>query len=308
MRKSRFKITKNVLLFWCLFVGLGAMLGGICMLIEPSGSILHMESMIQYFQVLPFADVLFQNYIFSGIALIIVNGISNLIASALILFKKRAGLYLGTIFGLTLMLWIIIQFVIFPPNFLSTIYFIFGALQFLTGYIAITFYKQETFVVDEESYSNINKSKDTLVLYFSRMGYTKKLAYEIANAKGASIYEINSTEKTDGTLGFWWCGRFGMSKLDMGIEELKFDVKEYNNVIIVSPIWVFDVAAPIRTLCKKLSGQVKNVSYVTCHFMKAEFKSVPIYLDRLLGITHKNYKSVCCRKGKYITKTIWEEF
>lgn len=24
---------------------------------------------------------------------------------------------------------------------------------------------------------------------------------------GASVYEVKSTEKTDGTLGFWWCGR-----------------------------------------------------------------------------------------------------
>lgn len=205
MKKSRFKITKNVLLFWCLFIGLGAMLGGICMLIDPSGSILHMEALIDYFQVLPFADVLFQNYIFSGIALIIVNGLSNLVASTLILFKKRAELYLGMIFGFTLMLWIIIQFVIFPPNFLSTVYFIFGVLQFLTGYMAITFYKQEIFSINEDAYTNINKNKDTLVLYFSRMGYTKKLAYEIAEAKGATIYEVKATKKIDGTLGFWWC-------------------------------------------------------------------------------------------------------
>lgn len=308
MKKSRFKITKNVLLFWCLFIGLGAMLGGVCMLIEPSGSILHMEALIDYFQVLPFADVLFQNYIFSGIALIIVNGLSNLVASTLILFKKRAGLYLGMIFGFTLMLWIIIQFVIFPPNFLSTVYFIFGVLQFLTGYMAITFYKQEIFSINEDAYTNINKNKDTLVLYFSRMGYTKKLAYEIAEAKGATIYEVKATEKIDGTLGFWWCGRFGMNKLDMGIEELNIDVKEYKNVIIVSPIWVFDVASPIRTLCKKLSGQLKNVSYVTCHYMKAEFNKVSEYLDGLLNVKHKNYKSVCCRKGKYLTKTLWKEF
>ena len=117
MRKL--KVLKGILLFWCLFIGLGAMVGGGSMLIAPDGSILHMQAMLPYFAVLPFSDVLFQDYIFSGIMLIIVNGISNLIASFLLIKNKKAGFVLGTIFGFTLMLWITIQFIIFPPNILD---------------------------------------------------------------------------------------------------------------------------------------------------------------------------------------------
>ena len=73
----RFKIFKVSILFWTAFIGLGAFLGGICMLIKPDGSILHMQDMLPYFSVLPFSDILFQDYIFSGISLIIVNGITN---------------------------------------------------------------------------------------------------------------------------------------------------------------------------------------------------------------------------------------
>lgn len=35
------------------------------------------------------------------------------------------------------------------------------------------------------------------------MGYVKKLAFELANQTGAEVYEIRSTERTSGTLGFW---------------------------------------------------------------------------------------------------------
>lgn len=305
--KSRYKIMKNILLFWCLFIGLGAFLGGICMLIKPDGSILQMNAMLPYFQVLPFADILFQDFVFSGISLIIVNGVTNIVAAILILCKKRIGLYLGGLFGFTLMLWIIIQFVIFPPNVLSTLYFFFGEFQLLTAYIAITFYKQETFEFDEKKYTHINEKKETLVIYFSRMGYTKKLAYEIANEKKAMIYRVKTLERTEGTIGFWWCGRFGMNKMDMEIETIPFDASEYKEVIIVTPIWVFDVASPIKTLCKKIRGRVKEVSYVSCHYMKCDFKNVPIKLDEILGIKHKNYKSICCRKGKYLNKVAWDE-
>ena len=44
------------------------------------------------------------------------------------------------------------------------------------------FYCQENFNFDENDYK-INKNSNTLVIYFSRMVYTKKIAYEIANNK-----------------------------------------------------------------------------------------------------------------------------
>lgn len=107
-----------------------------------------MDTLLPYFSVLPFSDILFQNYIFSGISLLIVNGISNLIASYLIIKDKKIGFILGTIFGITLMVWITIQFIILPSNFLSISYFIIGLLQFIIGLITVIFYTQSKFVFD----------------------------------------------------------------------------------------------------------------------------------------------------------------
>ena len=39
-------------------------------------------------------------------------------------------------FSVTLILWICIQFYIFPLNFVSTVYFLFGFAQAATGYMA----------------------------------------------------------------------------------------------------------------------------------------------------------------------------
>ena len=63
-----------------------------------------MDSMLPYFQVLPFAHILFQNYLFSGIALLIVNGLTNLVAALLLLRKKKIGVVLGGVCGVTLMM------------------------------------------------------------------------------------------------------------------------------------------------------------------------------------------------------------
>ena len=127
--KSRYQTARRILLFWTLFIGVGAAAGAAGMLLDPSGKAMGMDVMLPYFQVLPFADVLFRDLTFSGWALLIVNGLTNLTAASLLLAKKNAGITLGGLFGVTLMLWIRIQFYMFPPNFMSTIYFMFGFAQ-----------------------------------------------------------------------------------------------------------------------------------------------------------------------------------
>ena len=133
---KRYETARRWLIFWTLFIGVGAVAGGLSMILDPSGKTLHMDGMLPYFQVLPFAKTLFQDFLFSGFALLIVNGLTNLTAAVLLLRRKKLGVILGGVFGVTLMLWICIQFYMFPLNFMSTAYFIFGLCQALTGYVA----------------------------------------------------------------------------------------------------------------------------------------------------------------------------
>ena len=64
--ESRFQTARHVLIFWTLFIGIGAVAGAACMIFDPSGRSMGMDAMLPYFQVLPFAEVLFQNLTFSG--------------------------------------------------------------------------------------------------------------------------------------------------------------------------------------------------------------------------------------------------
>lgn len=86
---SRFNTERKISIFWTLFIGIGAVGGAVTMLIDPSGGLMGMDAMLPYFKKLPFADVLFTDFVFSGIALLIVNGITNLIAAALLFAKKN---------------------------------------------------------------------------------------------------------------------------------------------------------------------------------------------------------------------------
>ena len=297
--KSRFEKARKALIFWTLWIGLGAVAGAACMLIDPSGKIMGMDAMLPFFQKMPLADVLFQNFVFSGISLLIVNGLTNLTAAVLLLRRKHAGVVLGGFFGITLMLWICIQFWLFPTNVMSTLYFFFGLAQALTGYAAWVFEQQETFAVHREDDPQIGTNPKRLVVYFSRMGYVRRKAFEEAACTGAEVYEIQAAERTEGTLGFWWCGRYAMHRWPMPIRPVTVDLTAYEHVTICSPIWAFALAAPVRAFCQAASGKIREADYLLVHFSPASYENAADEMDRLLGLKRTGFRSFVCRTGRF---------
>ena len=302
MTGSRYEPTRRALLFWTLFIGMGAVGGALMMLLDPSGRTMGMDAMLPYFQVLPFADVVFQDLRFSGWALLIVNGLTNLTAAGLLMAKKPAGVVLGGVFGVTLMLWICIQFYMFPPNFMSISYFIFGLIQAATGYMAWVFRKQEAFRADRADYPHIGTNPRRLVVFFSRMGYVRKKAYEEAERTGAAVYEIRAAERTEGTLGFWWCGRYGMHRWAMPIQPVDIDLTAFDHVTICAPIWVFALAAPVRSFCAQAAGRIREADYILVHHQNSAYANAAEEMDTLLGIRHTGLRSIRCREGVYREK------
>jgi len=128
------RFLRNIQLFWSLFIGIGACLGAFMMIFEPSGKTFRMIEMLPAFQKLPCAEIFFQDFFFPGIALLVVNGLTNTISIILILCQNKYAALSGMICGIILMLWISLQFYIFPLNFMSTLYFVFGILQTVNGW------------------------------------------------------------------------------------------------------------------------------------------------------------------------------
>ena len=118
---------------WELFIGLGAIAGASMMFADPTGRMFGMEPMLPAFRVLPLHEVLFRDLLFPGIALLLCNGLTNIVAFVLLRRRSRFAGRAGMICGIILMLWIGIQFCIFPLNVISTAYFLFGCTEALTG-------------------------------------------------------------------------------------------------------------------------------------------------------------------------------
>ena len=114
-------------LFWTLFIGVGAVAGAGMMWFIPD--ITGMTGLLPPMQVLPFADVFFTSFVWPGIFLFVVNGVTQLTAATLIVRRHRRARLATLCCGIILMAWITIQFVIFETNPISIAYFLFGICE-----------------------------------------------------------------------------------------------------------------------------------------------------------------------------------
>lgn len=120
-----------------------------------------------------------------------------------------------------------------------------------------------------------------------------------ADRTGAALYEIRAAERTEGTLGFWWCGRYGMHRWDMPIQPVDIDLTAYDHVTVCTPIWVFRVAAPVRTFCRQAAGQIGEVDYLLVHHQNDRYESAAREMDALLDLRHTGLRSIRCREGHF---------
>lgn len=90
-----------------------------------------------------------------------------------------------------------------------------------------------------------------------------------------------------------------MHKWAMPIQPVDIDLSAYRHVTICSPIWVFALAAPVRSFCQAAAGQIREADYILVHHQGDTYENAAEEMDRLLGVTHTALRSIQCREGVY---------
>jgi len=106
--------------------------GGGMMLFGPDA--FGMEPILKDLQKLPFDQVFFQSFTWPGVFLLVVNGLPQLWAGTLVLRRRPSAAWWVLACGGLLLGWLAIQWVIFAPNPLTTIYTLFAAAELVMGW------------------------------------------------------------------------------------------------------------------------------------------------------------------------------
>ena len=90
-----------------------------------------------------------------------------------------------------------------------------------------------------------------------------------------------------------------MHKWEMPIEPISVDLSAYDHVTICTPIWVFSLAAVMRSFCAQAAGKIREADYILVHHQGSPYENAADEMDRLLGLKRTGFRSVQCREGQY---------
>jgi len=124
------KIVYRLLFGLHLFVGIGALAGGLAAITNPLGP-MGMPTE-------PLKNSPFSNYLIPGIILFVVIGLGNIFSAIMFRFKSRFQGYISSIFSWALMIWIIVQCIILNTVIsLHVIYFAIGLIEAVLSMIIL---------------------------------------------------------------------------------------------------------------------------------------------------------------------------
>jgi flavodoxin len=100
----------------------------------------------------------------------------------------------------------------------------------------------------------------SLVVYYSRTGKTRLVAERIAAELGSDIEEIIDLKSREGKLGWMSATRDASSEKETQIAPTKKIPKDYDLLIIGTPVWAFNLTPAIRTYIKNNDLSRKKVA------------------------------------------------
>lgn len=120
---------------------------------------------------------------------------------------------------------------------------------------------------------------DTLIIYYSYTGTSRKVAQALAESRGWPIGEVLDDSPRSGWL------RCVVDSLLRRLPAVRYrgpDPSAYDRVILVSPVWVAHLAAPMRSF---VAGNARSIAHyaVVTTMGSGGSDAVEAEIERLLG-------------------------
>lgn len=103
----------------------------------------------------------------------------------------------------------------------------------------------------------------TLIVYYTRTGTTKKFAESLAQELSADLEELKEDGNYAGAIGWLRAGKAGGSRKEVEIHETKYDPREYDLVVLGTPVWAGLCAPAIRAYIKKHKNDFTETAIFT---------------------------------------------
>ncbi len=130
------RMARGFLIVVSILNGLAGLVCGVLFIAGPNGRFMQADALLPVIHELPLASVFFRDFVWIGVAMLLVLGIPNS-AVAVMLLRKSDRQYLATLIaGVLLMLWCGFE-LIFMINGLAVGYFVIGLISVLCSILLL---------------------------------------------------------------------------------------------------------------------------------------------------------------------------
>lgn len=130
--------------------------------------------------------------------------------------------------------------------------------------------------------SNTSSRRRVLVACYSLNGHTRRVAAELARHCNADLETISDSVDRTGRFGQFRSSLGALLHLRPGIRASRFAPRDYELVIVCTPVWAWNMAGPARTWIHRHRAEFRRVAGV-CTFGGSGQAKVLDDMARLCG-------------------------
>ena len=118
------------------------------------------------------------------------------------------------------------------------------------------------------------KWKKILVVYYSRSGFSKKVAEDSAFKLDADIEELKTETTYKGFFGYQKAVFESFLKRQPKLREFKKDLSNYDLIIVGGPTWAGRIASPVRSFLNDYKSSIKHVAFFNTQGGNIGYKNI----------------------------------
>ncbi len=127
-----------------------------------------------------------------------------------------------------------------------------------------------------------------LCVYYSRTGRTEKLVSEVAQRLNCEVVKLEDGVDRRGLSGWLLSGLQAVSRKVPRVKqpEIKFKLREYDLVILATPVWAGRCSAPMRSFLQQFGDELRRVAYVITRSCDVRYEEVFEQMDLYVRKPH----------------------
>lgn len=127
-----------------------------------------------------------------------------------------------------------------------------------------------------------------LCVYYSRTGRTARLVRDIAQELSCELVRLDDGVNRKGLSGWLTSGLQAVARKVPPVNpvEAKLKIREYDLVILATPVWAGRCSAPMRSFLIQYGDQIKNAAYIITRSSGVRYEEVFDQMDLYVGNPH----------------------